>query len=79
MGGDLTRQAEQTLSNVRGVLEAAGMGPENVVTCGVYLPDARDYGAMNEAYGKFLLQSAAGARHGPGAAGQSGSGHRDQL
>ena len=52
--GDFRTQAEQTLANVGAVLAAAGMSPANVVSCGVYLPDARDYQAMNEVYGKFF-------------------------
>ncbi len=52
--GDFKKQAKQTLSNIDGVLTAAGMNAGNVVTCGVYLPDARNYGAMNEVYGGYF-------------------------
>lgn len=52
--GDVRRQTRQVLDNVAGVLAAAGLGPENVATCGVYLADARDYQAMNEVYGAFF-------------------------
>lgn len=52
--GDLPAQARRALDNVGGVLKAAGMSPENVVSCDVYLADARDYRAMNEVYGRFF-------------------------
>ncbi len=52
--GDFKKQANRTLHNINGVLEAAGMSAGNVVTCGVYLPDARHYQAMNEAYGAYF-------------------------
>ncbi len=50
--GDVTTQALQTMSNISKVLEAAGMGFEDLVACSVFLADPRDYAAMNEAYGK---------------------------
>jgi len=54
VGGSVTAQTERTLANVGGVLKAAGMTPRDVVSCSVYLKDARDYAAMNEAYGAFF-------------------------
>ena len=52
VSGDVTAQTHQVMSNISKVLEAAGMGFGDVVSCGVYLTDARDYAAMNEAYGQ---------------------------
>ncbi len=50
--GDVATQTRQVMSNVGAVLGAAGMSFGDVVSCAVYLADARDYAAMNEAYGK---------------------------
>ena len=50
--GDIAMQTRQTMSNVGAVLEAAGMGFGDLVACSVFLADARDYAAMNEAYGE---------------------------
>lgn len=52
--GSIETQVQRTLENIDAVLKAAGLGPQNVVTCGVYMPDARDYGAMNKAYGAYF-------------------------
>ncbi len=50
--GGVGAQTRQAMRNVGAVLEAAGMGFGDVVSCAVYLADGRDYGAMNDAYGE---------------------------
>ena len=55
--GDVGVQTRQVLKNIDAVLKAAGMSKENVVRCGVYLPDVRDYGAMNDAYGAYFKEA----------------------
>ncbi|MCP4663963.1 MAG: RidA family protein [bacterium] len=55
--GNAAQQTERTLNNAGEVLRAAGMDPRDVVSCRVYLSDARDYAAMNEAYGKFFPEA----------------------
>ena len=52
--GDVTAQTQQVMKNIGAVLKAAGMDFDDVVSCGVYLADGRDYTAMNEAYGKYF-------------------------
>ncbi|MEE8523276.1 MAG: RidA family protein, partial [Thermoanaerobaculia bacterium] len=52
--GDAAVQTAQTMKNVGAVLEAAGLDFGDVVSCRVFLPDARDYGAMNEVYPTFF-------------------------
>lgn len=51
---DFRGQVKQSLDNVRGVLEAAGMDFSNVVWMNVYLARAEDIGAMNEVYWKEI-------------------------
>lgn len=57
-GGDVARETERCLENVRAILTAAGTSLENVVRCDVFLADLADFGAMNEVYGRFFPSSA---------------------
>ena len=54
VGTDVTAQAQQTLTNVRGVLEAAGASLTDVVSVTVYLADPRDWGEFNAVYKTFF-------------------------
>lgn len=54
VGGDIGEQTEQTLANVRAIVEAGGGTLDDVVKVTVYLDDMDDYGAMNRAYGAFF-------------------------
>lgn len=54
LGGDVTAQTERAMQNVESVLTTAGMGWGDVARCRVFLADARDYAAMNAAYGGFF-------------------------
>ena len=51
---DFGGQVKQTLENVRGVLQAAGMDFGNVVWMNVYLTSASDIDEMNDAYWKEI-------------------------
>jgi len=50
--GDIKAQTEQTFKNLFGVLDAAGLTPDNVQKVNVYLVDMKDFPAMNEVYEK---------------------------
>jgi 2-iminobutanoate/2-iminopropanoate deaminase len=52
--GGISEQTRQTLKNVKAVLEAAGVGLENVVKTTVFLADMNDFSAMNAVYGEFF-------------------------
>ena len=52
--GEIEAHTKQTLENIRLLLEAAGMGPANVVTANVYLTDIGVIGKMNEVYRTFF-------------------------
>ncbi len=52
--GGISEQTRQTLKNVKAVLEAAGVGLENVVKTTVFLADMNDFAAMNAVYGEFF-------------------------
>jgi 2-iminobutanoate/2-iminopropanoate deaminase len=48
--GSVAAQTSETLARMRRTLEAAGFSWKDVVEAVVFLPDARDFAAMNEAY-----------------------------
>ena len=47
-------QAAQALDNLKAVLEAAGMGLEDVVKTTVFLSDMNDFAAINAVYAKYF-------------------------
>ncbi len=53
--GDITSQTERVLQNITAVLQAAGAGFSNVVRTTVFLADMNEFGAMNEVYGKYVV------------------------
>jgi reactive intermediate/imine deaminase len=54
VGGSITVQARQAILNLVSVLKQAGYGTEDVVRCGVWLADARDFGAFNAVFREFF-------------------------
>ncbi len=50
----IENETERVLENLKGVLTAAGMSLENVVSCRVYMTDINDYAQINEVYGRFF-------------------------
>ena len=52
--GDVEFQTRLTLSNVRRILEAAGVGITDVVKCSVFLRDISEFHKMNRAYAAFF-------------------------
>jgi 2-iminobutanoate/2-iminopropanoate deaminase len=54
--GSITDQARQCLSNVKGVIEAAGSSMSKIVKCTVFLKDMNDFAEMNEEYAKWFSE-----------------------
>ncbi len=52
--GGIRDQTRQSLSNARAILEAAGLGLQDVVKTTVFLADMADFAAMNEVYAQFF-------------------------
>jgi 2-iminobutanoate/2-iminopropanoate deaminase len=48
--GNIAAQTKQCFQNLFAVLEAAGLGSDDVVEVRVYLTDMSDFSAMNEMY-----------------------------
>lgn len=51
---DITLQTRQVLTNVKGLLEAAGSSLERVVKTTVFLADMGEFAAMNQVYSEFF-------------------------
>lgn len=52
--GGVMEQTRQSLTNAKAILEAAGLGLQNVVKTTVFLADMADFAAMNEVYAQFF-------------------------
>lgn len=55
----ISAQAEQSCKNVGAILEAAGVGFENVIKTTCFLADMGDFAAFNEAYAKYFVSKPA--------------------
>ncbi len=53
-GEDIESQTRQSLTNIQGILEAAGSSMADVVETTVLLTDISEFGAMNGVYGEFF-------------------------
>jgi reactive intermediate/imine deaminase len=52
--GNITTQADQAIRNLISILHEAGYGVEDVVRCGVWLDDARDFAAFNAVFLRYF-------------------------
>lgn len=52
--GDIQAQCRRVFGNLKLVLDAAGLGLEDVIKANVYLSDMDDFAKMNEAYASFF-------------------------
>lgn len=60
--GDLAAETRQVMDNLKAVLDAAGMGFENVVKTSIFLSDMNNFAAVNEVYGSYFDHATAPAR-----------------
>ena len=58
-GTTIEEQAEQACKNVKGVLEANGIGFENVIKTTCFLADMGDFAKFNEVYAKYFVSKPA--------------------
>ena len=54
--GGIKEQTRQSLSNVRAILEEAGLSMANVVKTTVFLADMADFAEMNAVYAEFFAE-----------------------
>ena len=52
--GDVARQTERVLENLKAVVQAAGSSLDRVVKTTVFLADLNDFAAMNEVYARYF-------------------------
>lgn len=52
--GGVRAQAEQSLKNIKALLESIGATPEHIVKTTIFLVDMADFAAVNEVYAKFF-------------------------
>lgn len=61
-GDDIALQTERVMTNLQGILEAAGAGWESVVKTSVFLSDLQNFTAMNSVYANYFPSETAPAR-----------------
>ena len=59
LGDDIATQTENAITNLAGVLAAAGSGLDKVVKTTCFLAHIADFAAFNEVYGKYFTEKPA--------------------
>ena len=54
--GGIKEQTRQSLTNVKAILEEAGLGMSNVVKTTVFMADMNDFADMNTVYAEFFSE-----------------------
>lgn len=57
VGSDIETQTQQTLSNLKTALEAAGAELKDVTKTTVFIKDMADYKGMNQIYNQFFQEN----------------------
>jgi len=60
--GDIKKETEQVMENLKNVLEAAEMTFNHVIKSSIFLSDIEDFGQVNEVYGSYFINDTAPAR-----------------
>jgi len=55
--GDVARQTERVMQNLKAIVEAAGSSLDRAVKATVYLKDMDEFAAMNEVYGRYFASN----------------------
>ncbi len=54
VAGNIAAQSRQAIRNLLSILSEAGYRPEDVVRCGVWLDDPRDFSAFNTVFKEYF-------------------------
>lgn len=54
MDDDVSAQTEQSMNNIKAILQEAGFSLENVIRCGIFVTDLADFATVNEVYASFF-------------------------
>jgi 2-iminobutanoate/2-iminopropanoate deaminase len=60
--GGIEEETTQVMENLKAVLEAAGMGFENVVKTSIFIMNMDDFAAVNTVYSRYINEETAPAR-----------------
>jgi 2-iminobutanoate/2-iminopropanoate deaminase len=55
VGGDISEQTDRVMRNLQALLRAGGAGFEHVVRTTVFLSDMDEFAAMNDVYGRYVV------------------------
>ena len=55
--GDIEAQTTTVLNNLKAVIEASGMGLQNVLKCTCFLKDMEDFTRFNSVYSSYFAES----------------------
>ena len=55
-------ETKQVMTNMKAVLEAAGMNFDNVIKTSIFISDMNNFGSINEVYGSYFDDATAPAR-----------------
>lgn len=59
---DLEQETTRVMSNLKAILQEAGMDFSHVVKCSIFISDMNQFGKINELYGKYFDEATAPAR-----------------
>ncbi len=62
VSGDIKRETEQSMQNLKAILTEAGMTFENVVKSSIFVKDMHQFAQINEVYGAYFDADTAPAR-----------------
>ena len=54
MDDDVSKQTEQSMKNIKAILQEAGSSMENVIRCGIFVTDLADFATVNDMYASFF-------------------------
>ena len=55
--GNIELETEKVLNNIEAILEADGLGLNNIIKTTVYLTDLSEFARMNQVYEKFFVEA----------------------
>jgi 2-iminobutanoate/2-iminopropanoate deaminase len=55
--GDIRKQTQQVLENIKGILESQGLSMEDVVKVTIFFKDIGNFSQVNEVYATYFLSS----------------------
>ncbi|RMB59552.1 RidA family protein [Dokdonia sinensis] len=60
--GSISEETKLVMTNLKAVVEAAGMTMEHIVKTSIFISDMENFGAINAVYGEYFDEATAPAR-----------------